>query len=183
AFSSREYVTFGYNGQIMQHSRVYLIGFMGAGKTTVGLLLAEKLGWKFIDLDQEIERHEYRRIAQIFEQKGEPHFRKLEKQYLSELASTEHAVIALGGGTYIDAQNRHLAETTGLTVWLKVSFNEIADRVKIDGTRPKFGNRDQAEQLLQSREPSYALAKVQVSTDAKTPESVADEIMEAIWKG
>ena len=166
----------------MDYSRVYLIGFMGPGKTTVGLLLAERLGWKFIDLDQEIEQCEHRRIAEIFERNGEPHFRRLEQRYLNEVASLERAIIALGGGTYVDPQNRALVEGTGLTVWLKVSFNEIADRVKIDGTRPKFGNRDQAERLLQSREPSYALAKVQVSTDAKTPESVADEIMEVIWK-
>src|SRR5690242_8591111 len=120
---------------------------MGAGKTTVGRRLAKKLGWKFIDLDEEIETREGRAIAEIFRQDGEPHFRKLEQQYLKDLSSVRNAVIALGGGTFIDPENRRLAEQTGLTVWLKVSFANVADRVKFDGKRPKFVDKTQAEQL------------------------------------
>jgi shikimate kinase len=161
----------------MEYSRVYLIGFMGAGKTTIGRHLARKLGWQFIDLDREIEQREHRQIADIFRDSGEPHFRRLEQQYLKEISSLDRAVIALGGGTYIDPRNRTLADNTGLTVWLKVSFAKVADRVKMDGTRPKFDDRDEAERLYRNREPHYALAKVHVSTDEATPESVADEII------
>ena len=166
----------------MKYSRIYLIGFMGSGKTTIGRQLARKLGWKFIDLDREIEQGEKRQVADIFQENGEPYFRSLEKRYLKESSYSSRAVIALGGGTYIDPQNRALADLTGLTVWLKVSFARLADRVKMDGTRPKFDNRDEAERLYQDREPQYALARVHVSTDEGTPESVADEIIGVIKK-
>jgi len=150
---------------------------MGAGKTTVGRHLAKKLGWKFIDLDEEIERREGRAVADIFKDQGEPHFRKLETSCLQDLSSSSKAVIALGGGAFINPENRDVAEKTGLTVWLKVSFAKIAGRVKIDGTRPNFMDQEKAERLYQAREPHYALAKVHVSTDDGTPDSVADEII------
>jgi shikimate kinase len=155
---------------------------MGAGKSTIGRCLAKKLGWKFVDLDEEIERREKRTIADIFREQGEPHFRSLERQYLNELSSSKKAVIALGGGAFVDAVNREVAEKTGLTVWLKASFPEIVARVKMDGTRPKFANRAQAEQLYQRREPFYALAKVHVLTDEGTPDSAADEIIGVLRK-
>jgi len=166
----------------MQHTRIYLIGFMGAGKTTVGRSLSNKLGWVFIDLDEEIERREGRPIAKIFQDHGEPHFRKIEQRCLEDVSGLERAVIALGGGTFINPQNRALAMKTGLTVWLKVSFAKVWHRVKIDGTRPKFGDKDQAERLYQTRERYYALAKVHVATDTGTPESVANEIRGVIEK-
>jgi len=150
---------------------------MGAGKTAVGRRLANKLGWTFIDLDEEIERREGRPIADIFRQDGEPYFRNLERLCLKDLSSSMQAVIALGGGAFIDPENRELAETTGLTVWLKVSFSKLVDRVRIDGTRPKFADKVQAECLYQTREPFYGLAKLHVSTDEGTPESAAEEII------
>jgi len=161
----------------MQHTRIYLIGFMGAGKTTVGRSLSNKLGWVFIDLDEEIERREGRPIAKIFQDHGEPHFRKIEQRCLEDVSGLERAVIALGGGTFINPQNRALAMKTGLTVWLKVSFAKVWHRVKIDGTRPKFPDQEQAESLYRTREPFYALAKVHVSTDDSTPEKTVDEII------
>ena len=164
----------------MRYSRVYLIGFMGAGKTTIGRQLAARLGWKFIDLDREIEQREHRLVADIFRESGEPHFRSLEEQCLKELSTSNRAVIALGGGAYLNPNNRAVADDTGLTVWLKVSFAKVADRVKMDGTRPKFENREEADRLYQSREPYYALARVHVSADEGTPDSVADEIIGVI---
>jgi shikimate kinase len=166
----------------MQHTRIYLIGFMGAGKTTVGLCLANKLGWKFIDLDEEIEHREGRPIAEIFRADGEAHFRELEQRCLVHVSRSERAVIALGGGTFVDPQSRALAEKTGMTVWLKVSFAKVWHRVRMDGTRPKFGDKVQTERLYQIREPYYALAQVHVSTDTSTPESVANEIMGVVQK-
>jgi shikimate kinase len=153
---------------------------MGAGKTTVGRRLARKLRWTFIDLDEEIERREGRPIAAIFRENGEPHFRELERLCLKEVSTYSKAVIAMGGGAFIDEGNRELANATGLTVWLKVSFDNLAARVKIDGTRPKFLDRAQAELLLQTREPFYALAKVHIRTDEGTPETAVNQIMGVI---
>src|SRR5262245_54868119 len=133
---------------------------MGAGKSTVGRRLAKKLGWKFLDLDEEIERRERRPVAEIFRQNGEPYFRNLERLRLKDLSSSPKAVIALGGGAFIDQGNRDLADRTGLTVWLKAPFSRLADRVKIDGTRPKFADKEQAERLYETREPFYALTRV-----------------------
>ena len=155
---------------------------MGAGKSTVGRRLAKKLGWKFIDLDAEIERREGRPIAEIFREKGEPYFRNAERLCLMDVSSSRQSVIALGGGAYMDPENRGVAEKTGLTVWLKVSFSKLVHRVKIDGTRPKFVDQAQAERLYETREPFYALAKVHVSTDDGTPESTVDEIMGVLRK-
>ncbi len=155
---------------------------MGAGKSTVGRRLAKKLGWKFIDLDDEIERRNQRTIAEIFRRDGEPHFRNLERTHLKELSTTQKAVIALGGGTFIDAENRQIAENTGLTVWLKASFSKLAERVRIDGTRPNFADKAQAESLYQNREPFYAMARVHVSTDDGSPDAAADEIIGALRK-
>src|SRR5438128_1876296 len=128
---------------------------MGAGKSSVGRRLAKKLGWKFIDLDEEIERREHRPVAEIFRVYGEPQFRTIEKLCLQKVSSSPKAVIALGGGTFIDSENRDLTEKTGLTVWLKVSFAKLAARVKIDGTRPKFADENQAQRLYETREPFY----------------------------
>src|SRR5437868_1686080 len=158
---------------------------MGAGKTTVGRRLAKKLGWKFIDLDEEIERTEGRPIADIFREHGEIHFRQLERLCLERISSSifgDKSVIALGGGAFLDPENRARAENTGLTVWLKASFPNVVDRVKIDGTRPRFTTAEQAEGLYQSREPYYALAKIHVSTDDGTPETVAEEILGVVRK-
>ena len=155
---------------------------MGAGKSTIGRRLAKKLGWKFIDLDEEIERREKRTIAEIFSKDGEPHFRNLERLCLKDVSASSKTVIALGGGAFIDPENRATAEKTGLTVWLKASFSQLAGRVKIDGTRPNFADKDKAEQLYQTRQPSYALAKLHVSTDEGTPDSAADEIIGEVRK-
>ena len=155
---------------------------MGAGKTTVGRRLAKKLGWSFIDLDEEIERHERQTVADIFKTYGESRFRKLEHRYLKDLSSSHQAVIALGGGAFISPENREIADNTGLTIWLKVSFPKLGLRVKIDGTRPNFADPDKAKVLFEMREPFYSMAKVHVSTDDGTPDSVADEIIGMLQK-
>jgi shikimate kinase len=166
----------------MKFRRVYLIGFMGAGKSTIGRQLAAKLGWTFVDLDRHIEMGEGRQVAEIFRESGEPHFRRIEEKYLKDLSSSNHCVIALGGGAYINPVIREIADATGLTVWLKVSFTKVADRVKMDGTRPKFENREDAERLYRNREPYYALARIHIATDEGTPDSLADEIIGVIKK-
>ncbi len=156
---------------------------MGSGKTSVGRRLSKKLGWKFIDLDEEIEHTERRAVADIFREKGETFFRQVEQNCLKRLSSaSSRSIIALGGGTFLNPENRAIAESSGLTVWLKVSFATVADRVKIDGTRPNFSSKEQAQSLYETREPYYAMAKLHISADDGTPETIADEIIGVVRK-
>ena len=162
------------------HTRIYLVGFMGSGKSSIGRLLARKLGWKFVDLDREIERHEKQTIPEIFQAFGEPRFRELERLHLQRLSSERQVVIALGGGTFTDEVNREVANSSGLTVWLKVSFATVVSRVKMDGTRPKFGSVEQAEALYRSRESLYRQARLHVEADDRSPALVVAELLGAI---
>ena len=153
---------------------------MGAGKSSVGRALSRRLGWRLIDLDAEIERSEKLTVQEIFQRLGEPQFRQLERQHLESATGRRNVVIALGGGAYISAENRALVDSTGLSVWLRVEFPNILKRVKIDGTRPLFGDNDRAERLYQERLPSYSQARVQVITDDRLPDAVAAEIAELV---
>src|ERR1041385_3469207 len=108
---------------------VYLAGFMGSGKTTVGRLLADRLGWDFIDLDAEIEAAEETSIAQLFETRGEPEFRRIETEALRKaLRGIDRgvpAVIALGGGSFVEPVNAELLDGPGISIWLDFSFETI----------------------------------------------------------
>jgi shikimate kinase len=161
----------------MPPTRIFLVGFMGAGKSRIGRELASHLGWTFIDLDEQIERSEKMAIREIFSRFGEAHFRSLEHESVKRLSAQTRVVIALGGGAYINPKNRSLAESTGLTVWLKVSFDNVVHRVTMDGTRPLFASPDQARQLYEDRMPIYSMARVHVSTDGREPASIVDEIL------
>ena len=164
----------------MNRTRIYLLGFMGCGKTTTGKVLARKLGWEFADLDDEIQKGEGLSVAEIFRSSGESGFRNLENKYLNLLSVPTHRVVALGGGTFVNEENRNLTRATGFTVWLKVPFDKVVQRVRIDGTRPLFTAREQAEALYDAREALYCHAGIHISTDDKSPEALADEIIEAI---
>jgi shikimate kinase len=160
----------------MTVERVYLVGFMGAGKTSVGRALASKMGWSFVDLDSEIERSQKMVIRDIFLKAGETHFRQLENEHLRMLSARPHAVIALGGGATIDPENRLIIESTGTSVWLSVTFETAARRVSMDGTRPLFKNPEHAERLYMDRLPIYRLARIHVLADNRPPADIADDV-------
>lgn len=162
----------------VQH--IYLVGFMGAGKSTVGRELSLKLAWPFVDLDTEIEKAENLPVREIFARSGEAHFRELERQHLKRLSETPPAVIALGGGAFVDASNRAVVESTGVAVWLDTSFSTIKDRIRPDGTRPLMKDVEQFRMLYERRCPSYRLAKIHVRTDNRLPDAIADEIVQRI---
>jgi|SRR6188768_2011284 len=166
----------------MTVERVYLVGFMGAGKTSVGRALAAQLSWSFVDLDAEIERSQKMAIRDIFQKSGEAQFRKLEREHLKLLSERPRAVIALGGGATVDPENRLVMDATGTSVWLNVSFETAARRVSMDGTRPLFKDPEHAERLYESRLPIYKLARIHVLADNRPPADIAGEVVMRLRK-
>jgi shikimate kinase len=163
----------------MSVERIYLVGFMGAGKSTVGRELSLKLQYPFLDLDTEIEKAEGMTVREIFSRFGEPRFRQLEREHLSRLSATA-AIVALGGGAYIDAENRKIVNETGVAVFLDASMDSIRERVRPDGSRPLLADAEQARRLYSERLPTYRLARIHVLTDNRLPAAIAEEIVQRI---
>lgn len=145
--------------------RIYLTGFMGCGKTTIGRILAQKQNYPFIDLDYEIEQSSGRTIPNIFQSDGEDHFRKLEREALQSIQS-DPVVVATGGGTYIHNQQWMLSN--GRVIYLQVPFSELAKRVNADSSRPLWKN---AEKLFAEREKAYQTAHFTVDATG-SPEDI-----------
>jgi shikimate kinase len=138
---------------------IFLIGMMGAGKSTIGRLLAQTLGYDFIDADRELEARSGVRIATIFEIEGEEGFRRREATLLDELTQQAGLVLATGGGAVLDAATREHLRTRGLVVYLKASVDEIYRRTRHDKSRPLLRTDDlrgRIEELLAAREGLYA---------------------------
>lgn len=157
---------------------IYLVGFMGAGKSSVGASLAAALKWPFIDLDTTIEGGQGLSIRQIFEQAGEPFFRAIERAALEEVIKTEPAVVALGGGTFAQPPNLELIQARGgPTIWLECSPEELYRRCQGITNRPLFRDRASFDQLLQQRLPYYQLAEYRISTEGHSAGEIADRIL------
>lgn len=156
--------------------QLYLVGFMGSGKSTVGPLLADFLGRVFVDLDHLIQQAAGKTVPEIFEQDGESHFRKLESECLKVAAAGRPAVIALGGGAFQEPENRHVMSETGTTVWLQASLETVRSRALGDHSRPLARNRRLFEELYARRLEVYETADLQVSTEGKTPAEVCKEL-------
>lgn len=156
----------------MNVDKLYLVGFMGAGKTTVARALGRRIGWRVEDLDHRIELRERRTVAQIFAQSGEPYFRQLERQMLSELLQERHLVIATGGGTFVEPDNRALMLADGGVVWLDVPLAKVIERVPADGRRPLAADRTAMELLYSRRRLAYAEAHCHVDASRSVEETV-----------
>ena len=159
---------------------VFLIGFMGAGKTTVGRHLARLLGWDFLDLDERIVAQERLGIAQIFAVKGEAYFRRLETEILASLRGQERLIVACGGGTYAQEDSRSLIDRLGRAVWIRLPLEVALRRCSGDTGRPLLKNESQAEDLYRRRLPSYRSAPAQVDAHGLSPEEVAERIARLI---
>jgi len=163
---------------------VLLIGFMGAGKSTVCRILAKRLGRAAIDLDDRVEESSKRTVAEIFETEGEERFRELESQELAALTQMEPCVVACGGGVVLRPENRALLRQLGVVVYLVVSMGEALARIGDASTRPLLaggGGTLAATALLEARETLYrSVADVTVDTAGRDAANVADAICEAL---
>ncbi|WP_293444974.1 shikimate kinase [Persephonella sp.] len=158
---------------------IYLVGFMGSGKSTVGRILAEKLNLNFVDVDQLIEEEKKMKISDIFKKKGEKYFRELERKRIKDLSKKENLVISTGGGLGANRENIELMKKTGLVVWLDVSLDEIIKRCKGDKNRPLLNQPyENLKKLYDSRKPVYKMAHIHIKTDNKNPEEIAEEIID-----
>ncbi|MFL6281502.1 MAG: shikimate kinase [Vicinamibacterales bacterium] len=164
----------------MRADKIYLVGFMAAGKTTVARLLAERLGWRAEDIDELIEARERRTVAEIFARSGESYFRAIERDILRLLLPLRHCVVATGGGTFMDPDNRAAINLDGVSVWLDVPLEELVGRLPADGRRPLAADRAQMERLFALRQIAYASAQLRVDARGAQPESVAERIIEAV---
>ena len=164
----------------MTADKIYLVGFMAAGKTTVARILAERLGWRAEDIDELIEARERRSVAEIFARNGEPYFRSIERDILRLLLPLRHCVVATGGGTFMDPENRVAINMDGVSVWLDVPLEELVARLPADGRRPLAADRAQMERLFALRQIAYANAQLRIDARGDHPEAVAERIIEAV---
>lgn len=164
----------------MTVDKIFLVGFMAAGKTTVARALAARLGWQAEDVDELIEARERRTVAEIFARQGEPHFRAIEREILQLLLPLRHIVVATGGGTFVDPDNRAAMNRDGLSIWLDVPFQEVLGRLPVDGRRPLAADRTQMERLFATRQLAYAQARLRVDASGLHAEAVVERIMDSI---
>ncbi len=168
---------------------VFLVGFMGAGKTSVGQVLSQQLGWRFVDLDDLVVAHEKRSIADIFRESGEAAFRKAEtaalRRLLDGLDQGRPTVAALGGGAFVQDENAWmLAEAGEPMVFLDATYDVLRQRCEVLAPeRPLFEDESRFRALYETRRPHYLRANLRVDTTNGTVEQVAGEIMRRLSLG
>jgi len=168
-----------------------LIGYRATGKTTLARLLAQRLGWDWVDADVELERRANRSIARIFAEDGEPAFRDLEAAVVADLCRRDRLVVAAGGGAPLRLENRRHLRGAGKVVWLKAAPETIHRRMASDATtvgrRPNLtqqGGLEEIVRLLAQREPVYRqTADFEIDTEGKTPEQLVDHILKSLQGG
>jgi shikimate kinase len=160
--------------------KIYLVGFMGAGKTTLAQALARRLGWRSEDVDALVEARERRSVADIFARDGEPYFRTLERQVIFSLLPLRHTVVATGGGTFIDPENRAAINADGVSVWLDLPFEELLARVPPDGRRPLASDLTQMTLLYEGRRLAYEQAHIKVDAARLRTEELIEELVDKL---
>lgn len=159
---------------------IFLVGFMGAGKTTVGRALARHLRYDFFDLDEVIEKQAGKSIQAVFAELGESRFRRFEREAIQSCREMVRTVIALGGGAYVSAENRTSLRAIGRTVWLDCPLEVCLRRISGDRSRPLLGDEAQMKALLEQRRSAYEKADYVVHAAELSPDELAAEIAEIV---
>jgi shikimate kinase len=158
--------------------KIYLVGFMAAGKTTVARALAKRLGWQSADIDELIERRERQTVAGIFATEGEPYFRAAERAVLYEQLPPRYLVVATGGGTFVDSQNRAAINRDGVSVWLDVPLDRAVARMPSDGRRPLAADRAEFERLYHQRRAAYQHAHVRLDAGRASVDALVEQLVD-----
>lgn len=165
----------------MRCDKVYLVGFMAAGKSTVARALGARIDWRVEDVDARIEARERRAVADIFAADGETHFRAVESAVLRGLLPLRHTVVATGGGTFAAPANRRLMHADGASIWLDVSFETVVARIPPDGRRPLAADRTTMEALYRARRSAYRHAHLRLDADRAAAGELVERILD--WLG
>jgi shikimate kinase len=160
--------------------KIYLVGFMASGKSTIARALAARLRWRAEDVDDLIERRERHTIADIFAKQGEPYFRSVERESLRLLQPLRHVIIATGGGTFADPENRAAINFDGVSIWIDVPLPDLLHRIPLDGRRPLAASRADLERLYAARTDAYRLAHLRITASRASVTSVVDRILDAL---
>lgn len=167
--------------QLKRTPALYLVGFMGAGKTVIGRLVAERLGWRFVDLDDDIEAREKSTISAIFDERGEEDFRRIEtaalRARIGEVECGRPTVIALGGGAFAQPENFVLLMEHGIVIWLDCPLEVVRRRVAQATHRPLARDPEQFEQLFHARRQTYRRAHHAVPITSDDPAMAAEAIL------
>ena len=164
----------------MTADKIYLVGFMACGKSTLARTLGDRLGWRVEDIDDLIEMRERQTIADIFSRQGEPYFRQVERDMLQLVRPLRQAVVATGGGTFVDPDNRTLINLDGISVWIDVPLEDLIPRIPLDGRRPLAASRADLERLYATRVEAYRLAHVHIAPGRAPVTAVADQVLDAL---
>ncbi|MCX7820243.1 MAG: shikimate kinase [Brevinematales bacterium] len=166
---------------------IYLIGFRGSGKTTLGKILAKELHREFVDIDRLIEEKEREKISQIFNKKGEEYFRKIESLILKEISVKDNQVVSTGGGIVISEENRKIIKETGITIYLTTDIETTHKRIQFDKNRPQLTDKSPLEEikfLIEKRRPYYEeLADYTIDTSKNNIEQCVKNIKEFLLTG
>jgi shikimate kinase len=162
----------------VKSDKIYLVGFMAAGKTTLARALAKRLDWRDIDIDELVEQRERLTVSEIFARHGEPYFRAVERAVLTDHLLARHLVVATGGGTFADGENRAAINRDGVSVWLDVPLDRLVSRVPADGRRPLAADRAGFERLYHQRRAAYEQAHVRLDADRAGVEALVEQLLD-----
>jgi shikimate kinase len=171
----------------MSYPNIYLNGFMGAGKTEVGSLLSKRLGWKWIDIDDQIQWKTGKSISELFDTKGEVYFRDLESEIIFETSFAQKCVVSLGGGSCIRSKNHQRLKESGILIYLYADIATLLRRIYADHkTRPLLKSdhlqevQRRAQALFEQRKNIYEDSYIQLNTVGKRPQDLVDQILEVL---